>query len=84
MKKLRKVNTKKRKLERKEAQAKLAAQTALILENHPTECCVCQVAFERTRQTVKTWNVTITGDVIRLTCPACWKRIKENVERLKE
>jgi hypothetical protein len=84
MRKLRKVNTKKRKQERKAAQARLASEAAVILENHPTECCVCQLAFERTHQTVKTWNVTINEKRVRLTCPDCWAIIKKVVEARNE
>ena len=83
MKKLRKVNSKKRKQERKDIQARLASETAKILTNHPTECCVCQTHFERTQQTVKSWNVVINENIVRLTCPTCWDRIKERVEVLK-
>ena len=81
--KLRKVNTKKRKKERKDAQAKLEAQTAAFLQ-HPTECCVCKVGFERTKETVATWQVTIRENRIRLTCPDCWCTIKKVVESKDE
>ena len=77
--KIRKVNTKKRKKERKDAQARLEAQTAAFLQ-HPTECCVCKVEFERTKETVATWQVTIRESRIRLTCPDCWGTIKKVVE----
>ncbi|MEE8323892.1 MAG: hypothetical protein V3R57_09750 [Candidatus Bathyarchaeia archaeon] len=79
MKKIRKVNTKKRKKERKAAQARLEAQTAAFLQ-HPTECCVYKVEFERTKETVATWQVTIREKRIRLTCPKCWDIIKKALE----
>jgi len=81
MKKLRKVNTKQRKKLRKEAQAALERQTAMILD-HPTECCVCHTEFKRTKQTVKSWQVTTREDRVRLTCPACWQVINEAMENL--
>ena len=80
--KLRKVNTKKRKQERKEANKKLAEQASKMM-NHTTECCVCNASFKRTKETVKTWQVTIHQERVRLTCPECWARIKERVEELK-
>jgi hypothetical protein len=77
--KIKKVDTAKRKKERKEAQRQLAEQTSMIAK-HPKECCVCQKPFERTHETVKTWMVVIreAKKVIRLTCPQCW----ETVERV--
>ena len=76
MKKLRRVNTAKRKKERKETQRKLAERTASML-NHPTECCVCGIEFVRNRSTVKTWHVTIREDRVRLACPECWCLVQE-------
>ena len=81
MKKLRKVNQRKRKQRRKEAQAALERQTAMLLD-HPTECCVCHTQFERTQQTVTSWHVTTREDRVRLTCPACWQTINEALEKL--
>jgi|TARA_R110002020_G_scaffold20583_2_gene70283 hypothetical protein len=80
--KIRKVNTKKRKKERKEANERLAEQTAQMMK-HPKECCVCQTSFERTQETVKTWTVTVNEGRVRLTCPSCWGIIQEVVERDK-
>jgi len=79
MKKLRKVDTTKRKKYRKEAAATLQRQTAMLL-NHPQECCVCETSFERNRETVKTWQVIIREERVRLTCPGCWGIIKEVLE----
>ena len=79
MKKIRKVNTNKRKKDRKEAQKRLEKQTAAILD-HPKECCVCKTEFKRTYETVKTWQVTVIED---RTCPDCWEvfgKIKEELE----
>ena len=83
MRKLRKVNTNKRKKARKDAQEKLQKQTAAFLD-HPNECCVCKVKFERTKQTVKTWQVVIRENRVRLTCPKCWGIINEVVEKRNE
>ena len=80
MKKLRNINTKKRKKERKNAQRKLQKQTAAFLK-HPTECCVCKTEFERTTETVKTWQVVVREERVRLTCPNCWGIIQEVVEK---
>ena len=82
MRKLRKVNTNKRKKERKEAQERLQKQTAAFLD-HPKECCVCKVEFKRTKETVKTWQVIIREERVRLTCPKCWCIIQEVVENDK-
>lgn len=82
MKKIRKVNTKKRKKERKEAMERLEKQTAAFLD-HPKECCVCGVPFVRNHETVKTWQVTVVEDRVRLTCPICWGKITEALERIE-
>ena len=76
--KIRKVDTNKRKKERKSAQAALQKQTAALLD-HPKECCVCDTHFERTKETVKTWHVVVNGSRVRLTCPGCWGMIQEAV-----
>jgi len=79
MKKLRKGNTNARKKERKSAQQKLQKQAAAFL-SHPKECCVCKTVFERTQETVKTWQVIIREERVRLTCPKCWGIIQEVME----
>lgn len=81
MKKLRKVNTKKRKEAMKEATARLERQAAFFL-SLPEECCVCQHPFERNQETVKTWNVTVYEEknTIRLTCPTCWGKVEQLVK----
>ena len=79
--KLRKVNSKKRKAAAKEANENLRKKTAQFL-NHPTECCVCLRPFERTAETVKTWQVTVREDRVRLTCAPCWKIINEALSKL--
>ena len=85
MRKIRKVNTNKRKKERKDAKEKLEKQTAAFLD-HPKECCVCKTEFERTHETVKTWQVTVVEDRVRLTCPDCWEvfgKVKEVLENIE-
>ena len=81
MKKLRKVNTKKRKEAMKEATTRLERQAAFFL-SLPEECCVCQHSFERNQETVKTWNVTVYEEknTIRLTCPTCWGKVEQLVK----
>ncbi len=80
--KLRKVNRAKRKEDRRSAQERMATQASLMLE-HPTECCVCKKPFERTQETVKTWQVTVIQEkkVVRLTCPSCWLLFTEELEK---
>lgn len=82
MKKIRKVNTSKRKKERKETQKRLQKQTAAFLD-HPKECCVCKAEFERNHETVKTWHVTVIEERVRLTCPVCWGKISETLENIE-
>ena len=83
MKKLRKSTPGKRKQERKNAQEAMERQASLFAK-HPTECCVCKSAFERTKETVATWQVTINENRVRLTCPTCWDTIKKAVESRDE
>ena len=80
--KLRKVNTKKRKRERKDAERRLAKQAAGLL-NHPMECCVCKAEFKRNKETVKSWHVVVNEERVRLTCPDCWGTISEVLENEK-
>jgi hypothetical protein len=82
MKKLRKVNPGKRKQERKDAKERLEAQTSMFLD-HPKECCVCNQEWVRNTETVKTWQITIREDRVRLTCPECWSTIQEGLERIQ-
>jgi len=79
MKKLRKVNTNKRKKERKSLQKKLQTQTSLMMK-HPKECCVCQAKFNRTPETVMEWKIVVREKRVRLTCPKCWDTISEAME----
>jgi hypothetical protein len=81
--KIRKVNTKKRKQERKEAARALQRKTAAFLD-HPTECCVCATPFVRDSATVKTWQVVINEERVRLTCPTCWATINKVLEKENE
>ncbi len=81
MKKLRKVNTQKRKKARKDAQKQLEEKASLFLD-HPKECCLCTAPFERTQETVKTWQVTATGNRGRMTCPTCSATLAAALEKL--
>ena len=81
--KIRKVNTKKRKLFRKELNKALAEQAAAML-NHPKECCLCAAPFERNIESVKSWQVTTKEEKVLLTCPSCWQQVEALVaERTK-
>ena len=82
MKKIRKHIPGKRKQEWKEAKERLEKQTAAFLD-HPKECCVCKTEFERTHETVKTWQVSVVEDRVRLTCPDCWGKINEVLENIE-
>ena len=81
MKKLRKVDTAKRKEAQKDATEELAKATEAMM-NHPKECCVCARLFERSTETVKSWMVTIREERVRLTCPNCWDIINEALRNL--
>lgn len=81
MKKLRKVNKGKRKQERRDAKDRLADSAAAMI-NHPTECCICATKFNRNKETVKTWMVTVISEkkVVHLTCPSCWEKVEGMAE----
>ena len=81
-KKIRKHIPGKKKQERKEAKERLEKQAAAFLD-HPKECCVCKTEFERTHETVKTWQVSVVEDRVRLTCPDCWGKINEVLENIE-
>lgn len=82
MKKLRNIKPGTRKKQRRTAQEQLQEQAGAFL-NHPTECCLCQVPFKRTKRTVKSWHVTVNESRARLTCPTCWRKLNKALEGLK-
>ena len=71
MKKIRKVNPLKRKAASKDAKRRLTESLEMIVD-HPSDCCLCKEPFIRTHATVKTWQVTVRDQRVRLTCPNCW------------
>ena len=79
MKKLKKKSGSRKKAA-KAANEKLEKVTSQM-QSHPTECCLCHTPFERTQETVKTWQVIIKEENVRLTCPNCWGTIKEVIEK---
>tara|TARA_R110000824_G_scaffold294530_1_gene482919 strand:+ start:2638 stop:2895 length:258 start_codon:yes stop_codon:yes gene_type:complete len=81
VKKIRKVNKAQRKQKRQDAQERLEKQSAMLLD-HPKECCLCTTAFERTHETVKTWQVTVKESRVRLTCPSCAETLTQALEKL--
>jgi predicted RNA-binding Zn-ribbon protein involved in translation (DUF1610 family) len=83
MKKIRKVNTNKRKKERKEAQEVLQKQTAAILD-HPKECSACKAEFVRTKETVQNWHVVVKESKVHLTCPRCWGIVEALLENQRD
>ena len=79
MKKLRKVNSRERKAERKNAQEKLQGSLSLMLDM-PTECTTCHTPFDKkSREMAMTWNVTVYASKkkVYLSCPECWVKIEE-------
>ena len=84
--KLRKVNTARRKKERKATQEALKKRASMILDI-PEACCVCESAFDkRSKEMAQTWQVVVFEErkKIRLTCPSCWKKVKTAVEETNE
>lgn len=83
MKKLRKVNTSKRKKEIKEIQKQLAARAGMML-NMPEECCVCASPFDKkSKEMAVTWHVVVLDKKkkIYLTCPPCWEAVEKEANK---
>jgi len=80
MKKIRKHVPGKRKKQRKELMKRLENQTMAFMD-HPKECRVCKAPFERSKETVKTWQVMVRDSEVHLTCPRCWALIQEALEK---
>ena len=83
MRKIKKVNTNKRKKERKKSQKTLQRRLNFILDL-PEECCACKKAFDKkNKKMAQTWSVAVfeSREVIRLTCPECWSKVKDMIER---
>ena len=84
--KLRKVDTAKRKRDRKELEETLKKRTSMFLDM-PEECCVCETAFnKKSKEMARTWHVVVFEErkTIRLTCPKCWEKIKTTTEEKDE
>tara|TARA_R110000824_G_scaffold192927_1_gene375151 strand:+ start:1760 stop:2029 length:270 start_codon:yes stop_codon:yes gene_type:complete len=84
--KIRKIDTAKRKKDRKEAEEALKTRTGMFLDI-PEVCCVCETAFDkRNKEMAQTWQVVVFEErkKIRLTCPSCWKKVKTVVEETNE
>ena len=81
--KLRKPRSASKKKAQKAAQKELSARVSSMLD-HSMECEVCAAPFERSKETVKSWMVTVVEKKVRLACPSCWKRINERIERLED
>jgi phosphoserine aminotransferase len=83
MKKIRKVNTSKRKKEFKKAQKQLAERTSMLL-NVPEKCCVCESQFDKkSKEMAMTWHVVVMEEKksIYLTCPVCWGAVEEMAKK---
>ena len=50
---------------------------------HPKECCICQLKFDRTPETVVEWKIVVREERVRLTCPSCWDTIQEEIGKIK-
>ena len=86
MKKIRKINTSKRKKEIKETQKQLAARTSMLL-NIPEKCCVCETQFnKKSREMATTWHVVVFEEKkkVHLTCPTCWHAVEKMTEEINE
>ena len=84
--KLRKVNMQQRKKERREAQRKLKQRTSMLLDIDEN-CCVCRAPFDKkNKEMATTWHVVVyeAKGVARLTCPDCWSKVEEVVQKEKE
>ena len=79
MKKLRKVSPQRRKKARKVAEENLDTRASLMMK-HPKNCCLCDLPFERTAETVLTWRVTVNESRVRLTCPACSALVQKTID----
>jgi len=82
MPKIRKLNTAKRKKERKKAKEALKQKTSLFLDM-PEKCCVCETGFDKkSKEMAQTWHVVVFDNrkTIRLTCPPCWEKVENAME----
>jgi hypothetical protein len=80
--KLRKVNTARRKKERKATQEALKKRASMILDI-PEMCCVCEGPFDKkSKEMAQTWHVVVFDNrkTIRLTCPPCWEKVENAME----
>ena len=80
--KLRKVNTARRKKERKATQEALKKRASMILDI-PEMCCVCEEPFDKkSKEMAQTWHVVVFDNkkTIRLTCPSCWEKVENAME----
>jgi hypothetical protein len=81
MPKIRKINTTKRKKERRDARNALKQRTSLLLDM-PEKCCVCEIEFDKkSKEMAQTWHVVVFEErqVVRLTCPPCWQKVETNI-----
>jgi hypothetical protein len=86
MKKIRKINTSRRKKDIKEAQKHLAERTSLFL-GLADACCVCQAPFDKkSKEMAQTWHVVVYEEKrkVHLTCPLCWRAVEVLAEEINE
>lgn len=80
--KLRKVDSARRKQQRKEVKRALQRRTSMFLDI-PEKCCVCQTPFDKkNKEMAQTWHVVVFEErqVARLTCPSCWEKVETTME----
>jgi len=86
MKKIKKVDTNRRKKERKEVQEKMQRTVGAML-SLPDECGVCKTFFDKkSKEMADTWHVMVyeQKNKIYLTCPSCWDKVKVIAEGNKD
>jgi len=59
------------------AQEKMAEQVAMF-GKLPEACDICQKEFDKKNMDmVKSWNVVVKQDIVRLFCPQCIEKTRE-------
>lgn len=79
VKKIKKPSKNKKKVE-KELQKKL-----MLFDKLEDECLTCGEIFDKTdKEQVKSWNVVVKEDSVRLYCPTCWETAIEIVQDFRK
>lgn len=79
VKKIKKPSKNKKKVE-KELKKKL-----MLFDKLEDECLTCGEIFDKTdKEQVKSWNVVVKEDSVRLYCPTCWEAAIEIVQDFRK